>query len=50
MTVKELKEKLEYAANENAEVMVNTEHGELPIVYTIGHYEHGPFIIECVDN
>ena len=30
MTVKELIEKLENAANENAEVMVNTEYGEMP--------------------
>lgn len=44
MTVKELKEKLE-----NAEVVVNTEHGELPVVCTIGHYMHEPFVIECVE-
>lgn len=49
MTVKELKERLERAVNENAEVMVNTEHGELPVWCTIGHLLHEPFIIECVE-
>lgn len=49
MTVKELKEKLENAWDENAEVVVNTEHGELPVVCTIGHYMHEPFVIECVE-
>ncbi len=46
MTVKELKEKLENA-NEDAEVLVNTEKEELEIVGTIGHYDD-VFWIETV--
>ena len=49
MTVKELKEKLENAFNENAEVIINTSDGELGIVETIGHFEE-EFIIETVNN
>lgn len=47
MTVKKLKEKLDNAFNENAEVLINTENGELQIVETIGHFEN-TFWIETV--
>lgn len=47
MTVKELKEKLEHALDENAEVLINTENGEFSIVSTIGQYEDA-FWIETV--
>lgn len=47
MTVKELKEKLDNALNEAAEVVINTENGELKIVSTIGHY-NDCFWIETV--
>lgn len=47
MTVKELKERLEHAQNENAEVIINTEDGELEIVETIGQYDNY-FWIETV--
>lgn len=40
MTVKELKERLENAQNENAEVIINTEDGELAIVDVIGQYDN----------
>lgn len=49
MTVKELKEKLEDAFNENAEILINTENGELQIVDTIGQYEN-TFWIETVQE
>ena len=49
MTVKELKEQLDHALNENAEVLINTEHGELKVVDTIGYYEDY-YWIETVDG
>ena len=49
MTVKELKEKLEAALNENAEVIINTENGERPVIDTIGHYDNY-FWIDIVED
>lgn len=48
MTVKELKERLERAFNEDAEVWINTENGELRITGTIGQL-NDVFIIETVE-
>lgn len=49
MTVKELKAKLDNAINEDAEVIINTENGELKIVGTIGQFEN-TFWIETVED
>ena len=49
MTVKELIEKLENASNENAEVVINSDYGELSITDTIGHY-NDVFWIETVED
>ena len=49
MTVKELKERLENAQNENAEVIINTEDGELAIVDVIGQYDNY-FWIDTVED
>lgn len=48
MTVRELKERLECAFDENAEVVVNTSLGEFTITGTIGNLAEEPFCIDCV--
>lgn len=47
MTVKELKEELEHAYDENAEVIITTAHGDFSIMTATGHYQNEPFLITC---